>query len=153
MPMPRVKKSGTSRRGCGVEPMSLITAIVILIIAVAILLSHRSKKRRGEVTFGGKTYQLWDPKWEDNPRVGVNCDGDNKPYYRGPDGQAYIRREDGFFPSDEIHYTPKEVGKLLSGARHEIRNLKARVEALERQIEAINSHGNDPGPPPTSTSP
>ena len=109
--------------------MSLITAIVILIIAVATLLSHRSKKRRGEVTFGGKTYQLWDPKWEDNPRVGVNCDGDNKPYYRGPDGQAYIRREDGFFPSDEIHYTPKEVGKLLSGARHEIRNLKARVEA------------------------
>ncbi len=108
--------------------MSLITAIVILIIAVATLLSHRSKKRRGEVTFGGKTYQLWDPKWEDNPRVGVNCDG-------------------------EIHYTPKEVGKLLSGARHEIRNLKARVEALERQIEAINSHGNDPGPPPTSTSP
>jgi hypothetical protein len=110
------------------------TTILILVFVVWAVLSYRSKKRRGEVVGSdGKKYELWDKDWESDQRIGDNCTGDYVPYYRGPDGERYLKREDGFHPADEIYYTRKEVAQFLSEARCEIRSLKTRVEELERK--------------------
>jgi hypothetical protein len=121
-----------------------IAVFFFIIIIVIVFLTTRSAKRKGRVVFNGKAYELVDPKWESNERVGVNCDADHEPYYRGQDGNIYTKGE--IFSNNEIPYTSKEVYRLLAEARYDIRNLKDRIEALERKT------ANDPSPassPPT----
>jgi hypothetical protein len=50
-----------------------------------------------EVGPDGKKYTLLDPNWENDVRVGDNCNSDLEPYWKGRDGQLYIKGRDGKF--------------------------------------------------------